>query len=468
MFSNYLRYFRAHLAPRWVCVMIAAPLLAVCVGCGGANHVEEGPADPFGPLAASKIKHIVVIVQENRSFDNMFYGFPGADTASVAQLSTGGTTPLVPLPLESGYDLGHELSDFFTDWNNGKMNGYDLDGGSEPLCFAALDGKSGTCPQPIPPNAEFSYVEPSESAPYFAMASNYVLADRFFTSQIDSSYDAHLFLVAAKSHIIDLPIDPATGTVAFVWGCDSPPGSLVPTLLPNRVVGPGIFPCYSDLTLGDELDAKGLDWRFYAPRIGADLGDIWSSYDSYSRIRYGKDWSTKVVSPETSILTDVQTGYLAPVTWVTPDLANSDHPGTGTSTGPAWVTSIVNAIGQSPFWDSTAIVIYWDDWGGYYDHVPPPQLDNWGLGMRVPMMVISPYAKHDYVSHVQYESTSVAKFIESVFGLPALAIADRRANNLDDCFDFTQAPQAFHPFYQKVPTAHFIEEEPSNRPPDTD
>jgi phospholipase C len=460
MLSKNLRYFRAALAP--TCLTIAGSLLAVCVGCGGANHVEQST---INALASSKIKHVVVIVQENRSFDNIFYGFPGADTASVAQLSTGATVPLVPLPLESSYDLGHELYDFETDWNSGRMNGYDLDGGPKALCFAALNG--GSCPEAIPPNAEFSYIEPSEVAPYFAMAQNYVLADRFFTSQIDSSYDAHLFLVAAKSHIVNLPANSA-GKVANIWGCDTPPGYLVPTLLPNRVVGPGIAPCFDDETLGDELDAKGLDWRFYAPRIGGDLGDIWSSYDSYRKIRYGTDWTTKVVSPETTVLTDIQTGHLAPVTWVTPDLANSDHPGTGTATGPSWVASIVNAVGQSPFWDSTAIIIYWDDWGGYYDHVPPPQLDNWGLGMRVPMMVVSPYAKQGYVSHVQYETTSVAKFIESIFGLPALAVADQRANNLEDCFDFTQTPRVFHPFYQKFSTAHFIEEKASNSPPDTD
>ena len=373
---------------------------------------------------------------------------------------------MVPLPFASGYDLGHELSDFITDFNNGQMNGFNLDGGAKDLCFAKLDGL--TCPTTIPSNPEFSYVQHSDTAPYFAMASNYVLADNFFTSQIDSSYDAHLFLVAAKSSIVNLPVNPATQQVVVPWGCDSPAGSLVPTLLPNRVIGPGIFPCYDDATLGTELDSKGLDWRFYAPRIGGNNGQVWSSYDSYRKVRYGNDWTTKVISPETQVLTDVQSGHLAPVTWVVPTMENSDHPGSGSSSGPSWVSSVVNAVGQSPFWDSTAIIIYWDDWGGFYDHVPPPQLDIYGLGMRVPMMVISPYAKRGYVSHVQYETTSVAKFIESIFGLPALAVADRRANDLNDCFDFTQQPRAFQPFYQKIPTEHFIEEKESNSPPDTD
>ena len=440
-------------------------LILASAGCNATKSTTVNQ-QILSPVASLKIKHIVVIVQENRSFDNIFYGFPGANTATVAQLSTGATTPLVPLPFASGYDLGHELIDFQTDFNNGQMNGFDKDGGAKDLCFAQMDGK--TCPTTIPPNPEFSYVQHSDTAPYFAMASNYVLADNFYTSQIDSSYDAHLFLVAAKSHIVNLPIDPATGQVPNVWGCDSPPGSMVPTLLAHRVIGPGIFPCYGDATLGSELDAKGVDWRFYAPTIGGNLGDIWSSYDSYSNIRYGKDWTTKVVSPETQVLSDVRSGYLAPVTWVVPTMENSDHPGSGSSSGPSWVASIVNAIGQSPFWDSTAIVIYWDDWGGFYDHVPPPQLDIYGLGIRVPMMVISPYAKHGYVSHVQYESTSVAKFIETIFDLPTLGAADARANDLNDCFDFLQQPTVFKPFYQKIPTEHFLEEKESNSPPDTD
>lgn len=449
--------------------LLGASLLAFSSAGCSTGIGNQGPKSDNFSQASTKIKHIVVIVQENRSFDNMFYGFPGANTANMGLLSTGKTIPLQPLPMDSGYDLGHQMSDFLTDWNSGKMNGFDRDGGAQPRCFAAIViGKSGggTCPTNIPENAEFSYIPHSETAPYFAMAHSYVLADNFFTSQIDSSYDAHLFLVAARSHIVNLPR--LNHKPVFPWGCDAPKGTTVPTMLPYRKVGGGIFPCYDDDTLGSELDAKGLDWRFYAPAIGGNLGEIWSSYDSYSNIRYGPDWKSKVVSPETQILTDVQNGYLAPVTWVVPDFANSDHPGSGSASGPAWVTSIVNTIGKSKFWDSTAIIIYWDDWGGFYDHVPPPQLDLWGLGIRVPMMVISPYAKHDYVSHVQYESTSAAKFIESVFGLPPLGAADTRANNLNDCFDFTQPPSSFKPFYQKFSTEHFITEQPSNRPPDTD
>ena len=132
-----------------------------------------------------------------------------------------------------------------------------------------------------------------------------------------------------------------------------------------------------------------------------------------------------VISPETAVLTDVAAGKLASVTWVVPDLANSDHPASLSATGPDWVASVVDAVGASAYWSSTAIVVDWDDWGGFYDHVAPPQLDVDGLGFRTPMIVISPYAKTEYVSHIRYESTSVVKFIEATFGLPTLSTAGR-------------------------------------------
>ena len=439
--------------------LVAACILSgFFVGCGSSGAGTQTPA-ATALQPSNYIKHVVVIVQENRSFDNLFYGFPGANTATVAKLSNGSTMPLQPLPLEGAYDLGHELNDFLTDWNMGRMNGFDQDGGPQPNCYSAADNVP--CPQSVPANPEFSYVEHSEIVPYFTMASQYTLADNFFTSQIDSSYDAHLFLVAARSQIVNLPS-------ALPWGCDAPAGTTVSLMMPNRTVGAGIFPCYDDATLGSELDEKGIDWRFYAPMIGGNLGEIWSSYDSYSQIRYGPDWNTKIVSPETTVLTDIQNGYLAPVTWVVPKFENSDHPGSGVANGPSWVASIVNAIGNSSFWDSTAIIVYWDDWGGFYDHVPPPQLDVWGLGVRVPMMVISPYAMHGYVSHVQYESASVAKFIEDIFGLQTLGAADSRANDLNDCFDFSQTPSSFVPIPQPVPSVKFINEKSSNMAPDTD
>jgi phospholipase C len=263
------------------------------------------------------------------------------------------------------------------------------------------------------------------------------------------------------------------------------------TITDQRKKGPVVYPCFTIRTLADELDAHALTWRYYAPRVtpaavwrkvlarkmrfsaidsnkGPDFGQLWSAFDAIAPVRYGYEWASNVVSPETRVLSDVNRGELANVTWVIPDMKNSDHATSKSATGPAWVASVVNAIGASKYWNDTAIFIVWDDSGGWYDHVPPPQLDYDGLGGRVPLIVVSPYARKGYVSHTVYEFGSLLKFAEETFGLAPLAASDRRANSLIDCFDFTQPPRAFTPVPARLPALHFEHERPSNVAPDND
>jgi phospholipase C len=148
------------------------------------------------------------------------------------------------------------------------------------------------------------------------------------------------------------------------------------------------------------------------------------------------------------------------VSWVIPTFTESDHPRTTKDTGPSWVASIVNAIGESPYWSDTAIIITWDDWGGFYDHVPPAQLDQFGLGFRVPMIVVSPYAKHAHVSHTRYEFGSIIKFIEETYGVPSLGQTDVRATDLTDCFDFQQSPAPFVPITSDLKAGYFLHQAP--------
>ncbi|HWT06813.1 MAG TPA: alkaline phosphatase family protein, partial [Xanthomonadales bacterium] len=150
-------------------------------------------------------------------------------------------------------------------------------------------------------------------------------------------------------------------------------------------------------------------------------------------IRYGTDWANNEIAPETSILNDVANGTLRSVSFVTPDALNSDHARFPSATGPMWVSSIVSAIGNSKYWKDTAIFVTWDDWGGWYDHVVPPKIDQNGPGFRVPLIAISPYAKHGYVSHVQFETSSITRYIEDVFGLPTLGQRDATAPRPTTC-----------------------------------
>ncbi len=179
---------------------------------------------------------------------------------------------------------------------------------------------------------------------------------------------------------------------------------------------------------------------------------MWNGYDAIKAVRYGSDWKNNISTPNTNVFRDLQNKTLPAVSWVIPTLADSDHPASGCDKGPHWVTSVVNAIGKSSYWKSTAIVVLWDDWGGFYDPVPPPQLDYTSLGMRVPMIVISPFARNHYVSKTQYEFGSVLKFIEQNFGAASLGTTDARATSIADAFNYKQST-AFKPFAEPIPHA---------------
>ena len=205
---------------------------------------------------------------------------------------------------------------------------------------------------------------------------------------------------------------------------------------------------------------------------------MWEPYEAIKYVRDGPDWNRNIIVPQTTILTDPSDGNLASVSWVSPSVEDSDHPASKSDAGPSWVASIVNAVGESSYWDSSAIVVLWDDWGGWYDNAPPPQLDYRGLGIRVPCLIISPYARKGpsgagYVSHTQYEYGSILKFIEEAFDLPYLGAtrdgySDERSTSIDDAFDFTQKPRPFTPFGTKYSRSRFLHEPPSNKPVDTE
>jgi phospholipase C len=222
--------------------------------------------------------------------------------------------------------------------------------------------------------------------------------------------------------------------------------------------------------MADTLDAANVTWKYYAPALSDFIQGAWSPFGSVSKVRNGGDWQ-KVITPSSAILNDVANGKLPGVTWVTPDWQYSDHAGSGTTLGPSWVAAVVNAIGQSKFWNSTAIFVVWDDFGGWYDHVPPPQLDFKGLGIRVPCIVISPYVRRGSVVHTQYEFGSIIKFVEQVYGLPALGTlangySDTRAASMMDGFNFTQAPLTFQKIPAPTPPSYFLTMRPSGRAPD--
>jgi phospholipase C len=396
-----------------------------------------------------KIQHVVVIMMENRSFDNLFNGFPGADTVQTG-ISHGKEVALQPVSLEQDGDPDHTHEGWVTDWDNGKMDGF-------------THAKYPTAEFP------YAYVPQSETAPLWALASAYTLGDRMFQSNTGPSVPAHMYMIAGQAGAVSEGQaggeagNPKVGNAqAAPSGCDAPSDARVEVIGPNGTELPSVFPCFDYPTAADLLDAKDVTWRYYT---SGPFG-LWSPFEAINHIRYGPDWGQNVVTNQ-QIFTDIQNGNLAQMTWAIPSYTFSDHAGVeATADGPDWVASIVNAIGASQYWDSTVILISWDDWGGWYDHVPPPQVDYMGLGFRVPLIVVSPWAKHGYISHTQHEFSSFLRFTEVVFDLPSLNTRDAASDDLADCFDFNQTPPPFVPVKTTVGAAYFKAMKTDSRDPD--
>jgi phospholipase C len=464
---------------------IAFAVLAA-TGCGARSaSFDFAPYRSFAQddtNPKSPIKHVVIVVQENRSFDDFFALFPGADGATRGKMKVkqGGRyvdkwVTLKPHSLIMKGDVAHCHSAFKTAYDDGKMDGFNL----VPV---------GTCHKGGMPagTSVYQYVQQSDIAPYWDIAQQWVLADHMFQTQGSGSFTAHQDLIRGGTGIgggkslIDSPD-------GWPWGCDAPNWAVTWTINKNGYVGEnGPFPCSTTFpnygsdgytTLRDLLDAASVSWKYYTPCFSKHDGctpgshcpncdgDLLNAFDVIAAVRYGNEWKTNVAMPQTKILSDVKNGRLPAVSWVIPGDNESDHPSATIDNGPSWVASIVNAIGQSAYWKSTAIVILWDDWGGFYDNAVPPFQDRQGgLGFRVPALVVSPYAiagngsQGGYVSHTRYEFASILKFVEDNWGLGSLGTTDHRATSIGNVFDFTQNPRKFKSIRSRYSARYFESE----------
>ncbi len=224
-----------------------------------------------------------------------------------------------------------------------------------------------------------------------------------------------------------------------------------------------MYPCFEHATLMDLLDQQQLSWLYYTPTPN----QIWTGPNSIQHLRMGQDWANVIASPA-RVLKDILNGQLASVSWVIPNAPASDHPHENNGSGPSWVASIVNAVGSSSYWDSTAIFVTWDDWGGWYDHVAPPVINSYEYGLRVPLIVISPYAIPGYVSHVTHDFSSILKFVETVFNLPTIGFGDQYSDDLTDCFDFGQKRRLFRKIAAPLDANYFLNDKTPLTAPDDD
>jgi phospholipase C len=416
----------------------------------------------FSAEYQSAIQHIVFIIQENHSFDNYFGTYPGANgltpntsiPVNLTDTKMGFVSPYhldatVPVSIvgdelppgvadpeeliadtndsvspyhlinESiGRDLSHSWKVAHEAYDGGKMDG-----------FVTAEGS----------NLTMGYCDRSDIPYYWDYADNYVLDDNFFSSEMGPSFPNHLYIAAGTNEPTNL-----TATWILNSGIINNPGSVQ-----------GIDLTWS--TLAQELSGAGMSWRWYDGDANAIAPTIWNVLPLFDYFQTHPNELSAHVKNTQNFVTDVQDNSLPAVSWIIPGAWHpptlpsvfssssvSEHPPARCDCGMDYVAYLVNQVMQSPAWNSTAIIITWDDYGGFYDHVAPPQVDSYGEGFRVPTLVISPWAKHHYVDHTQYEFASLLKLAEHNFNLPTVNPwgRDVAANDMMNSFNFSQTPQS--------------------------
>jgi phospholipase C len=389
---------------------------------------EPAPFDATSLETATPIKHVVFVIKENRTFDNMFGMFPGANGVAVG-IDRGDPRALTPALDRIPEDIKHCYRCALQAWNEGTMDG-----------FATISEAADLY--------AYTQFQPGDLPNYWHWAKEYVLGDNFFASAHGPSFPNHLYTIAAQSggthdnptQPLDLLRERHRETGLFkAWGCDSIPEAYVP-VYDSEGVSKKVPPCFDFLTEADLLMEAGVPWAYYAATQEQN-GYLWSAYDAVRHIREdAKIWRSHIF-PVDDFIVQARAGILPPVTWVTPRFELSEHPEYSMCHGENWTTEIVNAVMESSHWADTAIFITYDDYGGFYDHVPPPQVDDFGFGVRVPLLIISPYARRGYVTSELGEFSSVLRFMEDNWGLTQLTHRDEAATPLLSAFDFDQEPR---------------------------
>jgi phospholipase C len=411
----------------------------------GMTSATPTPATTAAPASASAlIDHVFIILKENHTFDNYFGTFPGANGRMTAVNSKGQSVPLTGPVTNLDFPGSNDWGSAHTDWNKGSMSSFDT--GEESSFYsivAAVD------------NGPFESYAPTSGQPggpiqwYWEVAQQGVLCDNYYTAVMGPSIPNHMFTVAASSGGCISNPDLISGQVQVIDAAGN---------ISNHANS--FSTSEISTTLFNELEKKGLSWRYFeeAGRSGVVSSLLTSFVNNDTSITcidaatslpdFAQNYQTQDPSLDSSLGTYLANGNVGNVTWITPNITNCEHPAVGdVSVGTTWTKNVVNAIGQSQYWNHCAILITWDDFGGFYDHVAPPQVDAQGLGFRVPCVVISPYARKGAVDSTQYEHSSLVKFAETVFGIAPMTARDAASEDMTNAFDFTQAPRPFSEFY---------------------
>jgi phospholipase C len=431
------------------------------------------------PAAIHKIQHVIVIMQENRSFDSYFGTFPGADGIRMkngvptACLSSPKTNKCQrPYPDHSDVNGGgpHGQTNATADINGGRMDGFLAQAAAARR--GCLDPTNPACSNSTTPDV-MGYHSESDIPNYWAYARNFVLQDRMFEPNASWSLPEHLFMVSEWSAYCTQHDNPGSCTNA-VENPGFPPdfggrGRGGPRPPPSTRPAP-IY-AWTDLTY--LLFKSNINWGYYVvPGTEPDCQNdqalscapvqqnsrtpgIWNPLPYFDTVK--ADGQLDRIQPVSNFYTAAQAGTLPAVSWIVPSGEVSEHPPAPVSFGQSFVTSLINAVMRSPNWDSTAIFVSWDDWGGFYDHVVPPSVDVNGYGLRVPGLMISPYARQGFIDKQALSFDAYDKFIEDDFLQgkridprsdgrpdPRTSVRENAAvlGNLTADFDFNQQPRA--------------------------
>lgn len=439
------KWIRRHVNPASLAVLLV--LLVPGYSCAQDGH--NMPID-----------HFIYIIQENHTYDSYFGTFPGPNGIPIGTklpYHPGGPPEVAPFHLRATHiphDLSHSWQAARTAWDNGRMDGflwaewpkalqYYWDDKPvpqpdpclvhpvptpTPAAIAAEEMEPGdqadanepdpndpTPPEGPPPNwvlNTLAYMDWHEIPNYWEYARRFTLCDMFFSSLMGPSEPNHLYALAAQS------------------------GGLVNNPGPGLAGEPGV---YTFPTMAELLERSGVSWKFYDEKADPHLHSLWNPLPGFRQFQDNPELMAHLVQTN-QFYQDLQSGTLPQVCWLVPVAVDSEHPPANVQTGMWYVTNLINAVMQSPYWQSAAIIVVWDDYGGFYDHVPPQQTDKYGFGPRVPALVISPFSRSGTICHQRFDLTSPLKLIETRFGLQPLTQRDAESNDMLDCFNFRQMP----------------------------
>ena len=419
---------KTHLVQLTALLLICAFLIA----CGGGDPGSTTHPSPSSQVPRSPIKHLIIIAMQNASFDHLFGTFPGVNgldpnAASYTQTDQAGNSVHPTLLSDlSPPDLNHTQTSYSAAYNSGKMDKYAFTNGD--LSMQYYDDSS---------------IGPAQDGRHFGVdtlwnyAQQYALADNFFAAAMASEPSNMLYMTAGYA-----------GTGSDPFGYPKLDACTAGLYQQNQSSGATITPPLTFQNVGDQLTANKISWGFYQEFFINEQNGTCDHYvPQENPFQYFQSTANSANVRNFSISTfvsDLSSGTLPAVMWIQPSPGNSMHPGSGNiADGIEWLDDLVQSVKASTLWSSTAIVVLWDESGGWYDHVPPPQLSGTlGLGARVPVILISPFAKNNHVSHQQMDFVSILRFIQWNWGLGKFTNANQAAREQqsgDICDLFTSA-----------------------------